>query len=74
MPLDAKVDLDALAAETEGLVGADLEGLCQRAGLLALREYIENHTEAETGAKQAPALRLTKLHFQSALGNRQTTG
>jgi transitional endoplasmic reticulum ATPase len=35
MPLDG-VDLDVVAAETEGLAGADLEALCQQAALAAL--------------------------------------
>jgi transitional endoplasmic reticulum ATPase len=41
MPLAGDVDLEALAAETEGSVGADLEGLCRRAALLAIREFLE---------------------------------
>ena len=38
MPLANDVDLDALAASTEGFVGADLENLCREAGLAAFRE------------------------------------
>jgi len=47
MPLADDVDLDALAARTEGLVGADLEGLCHRAALLAIREYLEEQGDAK---------------------------
>ncbi len=37
MPLDQDVDLDALAATTPGMVGADLANLCNEAALLAAR-------------------------------------
>ena len=37
MPLAADVDLDALAATTPGMVGADLANLCNEAALLAAR-------------------------------------
>ena len=37
MPLDKDVDLDALAATTPGMVGADLANLCNEAALLAAR-------------------------------------
>jgi transitional endoplasmic reticulum ATPase len=38
MALMDGVDLDKLAAETEGYTGADIAGVCMKAGLLALRE------------------------------------
>ncbi|HTX13431.1 MAG TPA: ATP-dependent zinc metalloprotease FtsH [Solirubrobacteraceae bacterium] len=37
MPLDADVDLGALASTTPGMVGADLANLCNEAALLAAR-------------------------------------
>ena len=37
MPLDKDVDLNALAATTPGMVGADLANLCNEAALLAAR-------------------------------------
>jgi transitional endoplasmic reticulum ATPase len=40
MPLAPDVDLARLAAETDGAVGADLEGRCRRAALLAIREFL----------------------------------
>lgn len=43
MPLE-NVDLKALAAKTEGYVGADIESLCREAGLLALRKNMEAET------------------------------
>ncbi|MBI5226716.1 CDC48 family AAA ATPase [Candidatus Micrarchaeota archaeon] len=38
MPIGPKVDLQKLAAQTEGFSGADLEGLCREAAMIALRE------------------------------------
>lgn len=38
MPLDQDVDLNALAARTDGYVGADLAAVCREAGLAAFHE------------------------------------
>ena len=73
MPLAKGVDLDKLAAATEGLVGADLEGVCQRAGLLALREILEKAGD-EPDSAVAERLRITSGHFQQALANRKRQG
>ena len=40
-PMADDVDLDRLAEITHGFVGADLEVLCKEAGMLALRELID---------------------------------
>jgi len=40
MPLADDVDLDELADLTDGYVGADIEGICREAGMIALREDI----------------------------------
>jgi transitional endoplasmic reticulum ATPase len=40
MPLDKDVDLKALAARTKGFTGADIEGICREAGIIALRKDI----------------------------------
>jgi len=41
MPLAKDVNIENLAEKTEGLVGADIEGLCREAAMLALREDIK---------------------------------
>ena len=41
MPLAKDVDLETLAAETEGYVGADIAALCREAAMLALRKDIK---------------------------------
>jgi transitional endoplasmic reticulum ATPase len=56
MPLHADVDLDALAAATDGCVGADLAGLCRRAALRAM-----------AGAGEPDSALVTAQHFAAAL-------
>jgi transitional endoplasmic reticulum ATPase len=41
MPLDEDVNLEELAHELEGFAGSDIEGCCDEAGLIALRENID---------------------------------
>lgn len=65
MPLDADVDLEQLAEETNGYVGADLEGLGHKAALLAIREYLDLHT---TDSADFVGLRVARRHFVAAFG------
>ncbi|MFQ5987579.1 MAG: CDC48 family AAA ATPase [Dehalococcoidia bacterium] len=41
-PLADDVKPEALAKATDGLVGSDIEAICGRASMLAIREFIEN--------------------------------
>jgi transitional endoplasmic reticulum ATPase len=70
MPLAGDVDLDVLAVETEGLVGADIEGLCRRAALLAIREFLE-HDQRPTTADDRPLdkFHIGRQHFERALAD-----
>ncbi|MBI4151701.1 CDC48 family AAA ATPase [Candidatus Woesearchaeota archaeon] len=54
MPLAGDVNVEELAGITEGYVGADIEGLCREAAMIALREDIK--------AKQ-----VMSAHFKRAL-------
>ncbi|MCG2815616.1 MAG: CDC48 family AAA ATPase [Candidatus Aminicenantes bacterium] len=64
-PLDKDVDLKEMAEESEGHVGADIEFLCRKASMLAIREYIENQ---KTNIKKHKAeILISKRHFQEAL-------
>jgi len=58
-PLTKEVDLKELAGKTEGKVGADIEFICRKAAMLAIREYIEN---------QRSELKISKRHFEEAVG------
>ncbi len=71
MPLAEDVDLDAMAQETAGLVGADVEAICLRASLCAIRECIDRGmTSPDLPAPDQ--MRVTSRHFRESL--RQATG
>lgn len=65
-PLAPDVDLAELAERTEGLVGADIEGLCRQAAMMTIREYLE-----EQGRHGDDLLEISKRHFERALANIQ---
>jgi len=44
MPIGKDVDIKELAKKSEGYVGADIEGVCREAAMLALRENIDAKT------------------------------
>ena len=48
-PLAKGVNLQAMAAATEGCSGADLAGICNKASLIAIREYLETLTGQAQG-------------------------
>lgn len=60
MPLAEDVDLTAIADQTERFTGADLEDVVRRAGLVALRESLQNST-------------VTMAHFEEALKESRAT-
>ena len=73
MPLEDDVDLDQVAAATDGFTGADLRALCQEAGWVALRRaagpcerWIDRATELALGE-----LRVVEADWCAAL---QTLG
>jgi transitional endoplasmic reticulum ATPase len=59
-PLANDVDLKELTKEIEGMVGSDIEFICRKVSMLAIREFIENPKEENT-----PAIK--RKHFQEAL-------
>ncbi len=65
-PLADDVDLDELAAQTDGYVGADIEAACREASMTATREFI-NSVDREEAAKSVGNVRVTKEHFEHAL-------
>ena len=64
-PLNSDVDLKSLVDATEGLVGADIESICRKASLSAIREFIEN------GSKDYSKFLISALHFKEAMKERQ---
>ncbi len=84
-PLAPDVNLGELAERTEGMMGADIEGLCRQAAMLAIREFLEEQgNQGATGARGpgggevyplpsgslTPLLRIAARHFEQALTNR----
>jgi transitional endoplasmic reticulum ATPase len=78
MPLADVTSLEMLANQTEGLAGADLESLCHRAAMLAIRAFLERC--GETGSPSTPAeawsdpsldLQIQPQHLERALAERR---
>jgi transitional endoplasmic reticulum ATPase len=65
-PLADDVDLDKVAADTEGYVGADIEAVTREASMAATREFI-NSVEPEEAAQSVGNVRITRAHFEEAL-------
>ncbi|MFB6104318.1 MAG: CDC48 family AAA ATPase [Halobacteriaceae archaeon] len=65
-PLAEDVDLEDLAARTEGYVGADIAALVREATMNATREFI-NSVEPEQAADSVGNVRVTMNHFDAAL-------
>ncbi len=53
MPLDKDVELTELANDTDGYAGADIEGVCREAAMLALRENLEAKAVKEKHFRKA---------------------
>ena len=57
-PLAKDVDLRELAKEAGGRVGSDIEFICRKAAMLAIREYIEKNQKLE--------FKISKRNFEEA--------
>jgi len=66
-PLADGVDLDRLARQTEGYVGADIEAVTREASMAATREFI-NSVDPEEIDDTVTNVRITMDHFDDALG------
>ncbi len=63
-PLAGDADLDALAAETDGFVGADIAGLCREATMEAARRFIG---QAKGTDRDLGRLKVTQADLLAAL-------
>ncbi len=66
-PLSDDVKLSELAEMTEGYVGADIEGICREAAMLALREIISPGIGRKDLQEKVASIKLTKKHFEQAI-------
>ncbi|SCV12813.1 probable Cell division control protein 48 [Nakaseomyces glabratus] len=71
MKLADDVDLETLAAETHGYVGADIASLCSEAAMQQIREKMDliDLEEDEIDAEVLDSLGVTMDNFRFALGN-----
>ncbi|WP_135830047.1 CDC48 family AAA ATPase [Halorussus halobius] len=65
-PLADDVDLDWLAGETEGYVGADVEAVAREASMAASREFITSVDPEDIG-ESVGNVRISREHFEQAL-------
>ncbi len=65
-PLSEGVNLDDLAARTDGYVGADIEAVCREASMAATREFIARVDPDEID-ESVGNVRVTTDHFEQAL-------
>ena len=65
-PLGKDVDLKKLAKEADGRTGSDIEFVCRKASMFAVREYIE-HNSLGKEINNDGELKVSKQHFDQAL-------
>jgi transitional endoplasmic reticulum ATPase len=73
-PLADDVNLDSLAARTDGYVGADIEAVTREASMAASREFInemEGAADPEEIERSLGNVRITMSHFEEALSEVQ---
>ncbi|KAK9818285.1 hypothetical protein WJX72_010100 [[Myrmecia] bisecta] len=70
MKLDENVDLEAIAKDTHGYVGADLAALCTEAALQCIREKMDviDLEDENIDAEILNSMAVTNDHFKTALG------
>ncbi|PHU23713.1 Cell division cycle protein 48 -like protein [Capsicum chinense] len=70
MKLDDNVDLERVARDTHGYVGADLAALCTEAALQCIREKMDviDLEDENIDAEVLNSMAVTNEHFQTALG------
>jgi len=70
MKLEDSVDLESIASETHGYVGADLAALCTEAALQCIREKMDviDLEDDTISAEVLESMAVTQDHFKTALG------
>ena len=64
-PLGKKVNLNKLALKTEGLTGSDIEFICRKAAMLAIRQLIDKNRDLATA--HAGEISISESHFEEAI-------
>jgi len=63
-PLAKDVNLKGLAKEAEGRVGSDIEFICRKASMFAIKEYI---LKSNVKTQSIASLLISKWHFEDAM-------
>jgi transitional endoplasmic reticulum ATPase len=66
-PVTKEVRLEAIAASTDGLTGADLSAICHHAALNAIRERVEQARDGKEQHSDSSPLLIQPRHFEAAL-------
>jgi len=64
-PLSPKVDLKALAQNTDGLVGSDIEAIYRKASMLAIREFLDD--QKDKNDEDYTKFKIAAKHFNQAI-------
>lgn len=65
-PLTDDIDLAKLSSSTEGMVGADIEAICRRASMLAIREFVNDHATGPV-SPDVGTFKVAASHFEQAI-------
>ncbi len=60
-PLNDDIEIKKLAVQTENMVGSDIEFICRKASMFAIREFIENKKRKKN------ELKINREHFDKAI-------
>jgi len=66
-PLDRDVVIDDLAKRTDGYSGADIEEVCNEAGLLAIRELLAQSGTPEDAKENVKNIKISLKHVEKAM-------
>ncbi len=64
-PLGEDVDLETLARATDGLAGAEIESICRKASMLAIREFLESKRGKEE--QDYSDFKISLKHFKEVM-------
>lgn len=72
IPVAPEVDLDALARELDGLSGAEIAGLCQRAVLIEIERFVARHGDTADDKAARGELTLSRQALHDAIAASRT--
>ncbi|MEM2921035.1 MAG: AAA family ATPase, partial [Candidatus Bathyarchaeia archaeon] len=65
-PVGEDVNVEELASRSEGLSGADISAVCNRATMFAIREFLEKNKDPEIAKAKRDELKIKREHFEKA--------